>query len=118
MIGTAKPKDTENKIESADVTLVAAGLSKEATADQLEAFATKQGLRVTSCTLLTDHAKNPEFRSNTFKVTIKADDYEKAMDEKMWPYRVRVRQFKHSRKNQNDIQKEQMQQLAGSGQTN
>ena len=107
----------ENKIESADVTLVAAGLSKEATASQLETFVNSKGLRVTSCTLLTDHEKNPDARSNTFKVTIKADDYDKALDEKMWPYRVRVRLFKHFRKKQEDTQKKQMEELSGSGQS-
>ena len=118
IIGSARANNEgENKIESADVTLVAAGLSKEATASQLETFVNSKGLRVTSCTLLTDHEKNPDARSNTFKVTIKADDYDKALDEKMWPYRVRVRLFKHFRKKQEDTQKKQMEELSGSGQS-
>ena len=100
---------------------MAAELSKEATASQLETFVTSKGLRVTSCALLTDHQKNPDARSNTFKVTIKADDYDKALDEKMWPYRVRVvivRLFKHFRNKQDDTQKKQMEKLNGSGQSN
>ena len=113
VVGTAKSDEKEHKVDVADVTLVAAGLAKEATAEQLKAFVTQQGLTVTSCSLMTDPSKNPDYRSNTFKVTIKAEEYEKAMDEKMWPYRVRVRLFKHFRKNANDIQKQQMMQMDG-----
>jgi putative NADH-flavin reductase len=74
VVGTAKSDEIEHKVDVADVSLVAAGLSKEATAEQLKAFVTQQGLTVTSCSLMTDPSKNPEYRSNTFKVTIKAED--------------------------------------------
>jgi hypothetical protein len=93
-------------------------LSLNATANQLESFVVNKGLKVSSCTLLTDLEKHPDSRAKSFKVTIKADDYEKALDENMWPYRVRVRLFKHFRKNQNDTQKKQMEQLGGSGDSN
>ena len=44
--------------------------------------------------LLTQH---PEARTNTFKITIKPSDYDKAMNPDVWPYRVGVRLFRQKR---------------------
>ena len=38
-----------------------------------------------------------EARTKSFRVKIKADDYDKAMSGETWPYRVRVRPYKHFR---------------------
>ena len=37
-------------------------------------------------------------RTKSFRVKVKSEDYEKAMDSETWPSRVRVRPFKHFRK--------------------
>ena len=42
-------------------------------------------------------ASHPDARTKSFKIRIKAEDYEKAMSGETWPYRVRVRPYKHFR---------------------
>ena len=49
------------------------------------------GLQVKSCILLT---KYEGARSNTFKISIKAADYEKATNPDIWPEKVGLRKFK------------------------
>ena len=34
-------------------------------------------------------------RTRSFRVKVKASDYEKAMSDQTWPYRVKVRQYMH-----------------------
>ena len=36
-----------------------------------------------------------EARTKSFRIKVKAEDYEKAMNGETWPYRVRVRPYKH-----------------------
>ena len=36
-----------------------------------------------------------EARTRSFRIKVKAEDYEKAMSGETWPYRVHVRPYKH-----------------------
>lgn len=89
---------------AADIILVAYGVAKNVTAIQLAEFLETKGLKVVDCQLLTTYEKS---RSLSYKVTIKASDYDKSRDPATWPYRVSVRPFKHRRENainQNNLQ--------------
>ena len=85
-------KDGTEELLAADVALVASGVSKDATGDQLKEFIERKGIKVAEVIKLTKD--DAETRTNTFKVVVKTADYERAMDPEMWPYRVGVRHFK------------------------
>ena len=76
---------------SADVDLVAYGLSKDTTGVQLSQWLNRNGLVVRSCDLLT---RFEGARSLTYKIVVKASDYDKAINPDIWPARVGVRKFK------------------------
>ena len=57
---------------------------------------TSRGLRVTDIELLTKF-RIEECRSYTYRVAIKAEDYDKALDPRVWPHRVGIRIFKNKR---------------------
>ena len=52
-----------------------------------------KGLHILEC----NQVSHPQARTKSFKVKIKAEDYEKAMNGDTWPYRIRVRPYKHFR---------------------
>ena len=85
-----------DKSFAADICLVAGGVSKNATADKLTEYLQNKGLDILKCELLT--TKVELARTLSFKVTIKADNFEKAKDPNIWPYRVVVRKFVNFRK--------------------
>jgi hypothetical protein len=78
--------DTE-ELFAADANLVASGVSKDATAEQLKDFLVGKGIGVTD--------------TNTFRIAIKVADYDKAMNPSVWPYFVGVRRFKPKRYSNN-----------------
>ena len=84
------------ELVAADVALVASGVSKEATGDQLKEFLINKGISVVSVEKLT--RDEVVTRTNTFKVVIKLTDYERAMNPDIWPYRVGVRHYKPPRR--------------------
>ena len=91
VFGEAKTgKDDAVKLLAADANLVASGVSKDATCDQLAEFLESKGVKVTEIELISNA---PERRTNTFRVAIKAADYEKALQPEVWPYRVGVRRY-------------------------
>ena len=91
MFGEAKTgKDEALELLAADANLVASGVSKDATCEQLKEFIESKGVKVTEIELISNA---PERRTNTFRVAIKAADYDKAMQPEVWPYRVGVRRF-------------------------
>ena len=91
VFGEAKTgKDDAMELLAADANLVASGVSKDATGDQLKGFLENKGVNVTEIELISNA---PERRTNTFRVAIKAADYDKAMNPEVWPYRVGVRRF-------------------------
>ena len=91
---------TEDKSFAADVCLVAGGVSKNATSDKLTDYLKNKGLNILKCELLT--TKVELARTLSFKVTIKADDFEKAKNPNIWPYRVVVRKFVNFRRREVD----------------
>ena len=96
LFGQAKTgKDNQTQLLAANVNLVASGVSKAATANQLKEFLEDKGINVTEIECMTYH---PEARTNTFRVAIAIGDYEKALNPEVWPYRVAVRTFRPSKK--------------------
>ena len=81
---------------SADVDLVASGVAKDATEKKLEDFLKAKGIEVVKVECLTKQEliTDNKVRSKTFKVTVKAAQHEKAMDPRVWPFRVGVRHFR------------------------
>ena len=93
MYGTSKTgKDDNVELLAADVALVAFGISKDATSDQLKQFVEGKGITVMNIEKLT--RDDAETRTNTFKIVIKLSDYEKAMRPEIWPYRVGIRHYR------------------------
>ena len=91
VFGEAKTgKNDTEELLAADANLVASGVSKDATCDQMKDFLVNKGINVTDIELI---SKAPERRTNTFRISIKAADYDKAMMPEVWPYRVGVRRF-------------------------
>ena len=91
VFGEAKTgKNDTEELLAADANLVASGVSKDATCQQFKDFIASKGIDVTDIELISNA---PERRTNTFRVSIKASDYEKAMKPEVWPYRVGVRRF-------------------------
>ena len=82
---------------AADVELAAYGVSKDATEEQLKEFISNKGICVTDVKKLTTYE---QARTNTFKVSIKASDYDKAIRPEVWPLRVGVRLFRPKRTTQ------------------
>ena len=96
LFGQAKTgKDNQTQLLAANVNLVASGVSKAATNDQLKEFLEDKGIKVTEIECMTYH---PEARTNTFRVAIAIGDYEKALNPEVWPYRVAVRAFRPARR--------------------
>ena len=90
--GTAHDLTSEEQSFSADVDLVAYGVNTRITALQLSKLLQDKELVVKDCRLLT---KVEGARSLSYKVSIKSTDFELAKTEKIWPYMVGVRMFKH-----------------------
>ena len=88
-------EQTGNCLLTADVNLVASGVSKDATPEQLKEFIVSKGINVTDIELLTNH--KAEARSFSYRIAIKPADYEKALQPDVWPYRVSVRLYKPKR---------------------
>ena len=88
-------KDNQTQLLAANVNLVAAGVSKGATDEQLKEFLEDKGVKVEEIECLTHH---PDARTKAFRIAIAISDYEKALNPDVWPYRVAVRPFRPSRK--------------------
>ena len=88
--GTA---EMNNNIAAA-VSLVAYGVAKDASEEQLNSFLQAKNINVIECKKLTTFE---QARTHCYKVTIKASEYEKATKPEVWPYRVGVRLFKQFR---------------------
>jgi hypothetical protein len=94
---TTGGNDTE-EILAADLELVATGVSRDATNEQLKSFIVAKGIDVLEIVKLTTFE---QARTNTFKIRIKAAQYQKAIDPEMWPLRVGVRHYRQPRRDQN-----------------
>ena len=92
MFGASKTgKDDSVELLAADANLVASGVSKDATCEQLKEFIENKGVTVTDIELI---SLAPGRRTNSFRVAIKTADFDKAMDPNVWPYRVSVRRYR------------------------
>ena len=112
MYGTSKTgKDDNVELLAADVTLVAMGVSKEASDAQLKGFLENKGISVISVEKLTK--PEAETRTNTFKVVVKLSDYEKAMQPDIWPYRVGVRHYRPPKRSLQGPSWQQQSSMAG-----
>ena len=74
--------------------LVATGVSKDCSNDDLKGFFTGKGVDVIAVETLTKAEVLPIVRTKTFKVTVKAAQYEKVLMPDIWPYRVAVRHYR------------------------
>jgi hypothetical protein len=108
--GKSKNVNDDEVYLAANVNLVASGVSKDATANQLTDFLKQKGLDTVAIEKLTQH---PDARTNTFKVTIAPADYENALNPDIWPYRVAIRHFKPKRFTSQNSWQQQSQQTGG-----
>ena len=78
--------------------LVASGVSKDCKDEDLFQFLKDKGINPVSVVTLTRDEVLDQVRKKTFKVTVKAAQYEAALRPDIWPYRVAVRHFRAPRK--------------------
>ena len=92
-------KDT---LLAADVSLVASGVGKGCTTDDLKNFLAGKGINAVEVEMLTKKEVMEQVRTLTFRVAVKAADYEAALKPEVWPYRVGVRHYKAPRRERTD----------------
>ena len=83
---------------SADVNLVASGIAKDCTKDMLKDYLLDKGINVVEVEKLTKDDVIEHVRTLTFRVSIKAADYEAALKPEVWPFRVSVRHYRPPRR--------------------
>ena len=93
---------------AADVDIVVFGVAKNVNAYQIATYTERHGIKVLNCELITTWT---EARSNSFKVTIKAYQTERALSNEIWPYGVGVRRFRNQKgsarnKNSSNMEKQ------------
>ena len=87
----------ESKL-SADVSFVASGVAKDCTAEMLKEFLAERGINAVEVEQLTKAEVVPQVRTLTFRVAVKAADYESALNPEVWPFRVGVRHYRQPRR--------------------
>ena len=90
---------------AADVQLAATGINKDVTAEDMENWLKGKGLNA-KCSIETKQNVWEEVRKITMKVTIPANETDKAKDLSIWPYRVFVRLWREDKKKRNDQRQE------------
>ena len=98
--GTAKSSGVDNKetLLAANVDLVATGVGKDSTNDDLKEFLVSKGIDAVAVETLTKDEVLPNVRTKTFKITVKPAQYEMALNPEVWPYRVAVRHYRAPRR--------------------
>ena len=86
----------DTSLTAADVEIVVFGVAKDVTCYQIATYAEEQGIKIINCELLTNWS---EARSNTFKLTVKANQTKTALCESVWPFGVGVRRFRQHKGN-------------------
>ena len=72
-------------------------MNKEVTEEAIKTFMfDSKGLQLLEC----QKVSHQEARTSSFRIQVKAQDYDKAMQGETWPYRVRVRPYRHFRQRQ------------------
>ena len=105
--GTAKTSGGEgpsgvSTLLSADVSLVASGVGKGCTEENLKDFLVSKGINPVEVELLTRQDVIENVRTLTFRVAVKATDYEASLNPEVWPYRVAVRHYRAPRRDRTD----------------
>ena len=91
--GTAQDQSRDMTF-AANTDLVAYGVATQVTGIEMSKFIEDKGIKVLDCVLLT---KCEHVQTLSYKVTIRACDYEKSQDASIWPYRIGVRSFKNAK---------------------
>ena len=89
---------TATDILAADVSLVASGVGKGCTPDKLKDFLASKGINAVEVVMLTKEEVIEQVRTLTFRIAVKAADYEAALKPEVWPYRVGVRHYRAPRR--------------------
>ena len=112
--GTAKGNgDSSKPTLSANVDLVASGVSKDCTNDNLSDFLKANGIDVVQVETLTKDEVLSQVRTKTFKVTVKPEQYEDALKPDIWPLRVAVRHFRQAKQSRDKNWKDQSRNTGG-----
>ena len=102
LFGSAKSTGTgaasKETMLAADVSLVASGVGKGCTPDNLSDFLAGKGINPVEVVMLTKQEVISEVRTLTFRVTVKPEQYEAALKPEVWPYRVAVRHYRQPRR--------------------
>ena len=99
-VGSAKANNSggdDTKL-SGDVSLVATGVAKDCTEDDLKQYLAGKGIETVDVERLTKPEVMDMVRTVTFRVAIKAVDYDAALKPEVWPYRVGVRHYRAPRR--------------------
>ena len=112
VFGNGTTASNNDHVLSADVNLVASGVSKQATPDQIKEFLEQKGIHVTDIELLTKFFIN-ESKSYTYRIAIRPSDYELALKPESWPFRVSVRLFRNKRRQQEESSWDQQSRRSG-----
>ena len=98
--GSAKSTGDDNveTLLAADVDLVASGVGKDCTNENLKDFLKGRGIEAVAVETLTKDEILSQVRTKTFKVTVKPSQYEAALKPEVWPYRVAVRHYRAPRR--------------------
>ena len=98
--GSAKTSGDQNveTMLAADVDLVASGVGKDCTDEDMSQFLKGRGIEAVAVETLTKKEVLDQVRTKTFKITVKAAQYEAALKPEVWPYRVAVRHYKAPRR--------------------
>ena len=106
LFGSARSTGTgasaQETMLAADVSLVASGVGKGCTPENLSAFLVGKGINPVEVVMLTKPEVINEVRTLTFRVAVKPEEYEAALKPEVWPYRVAVRHFKAPRRERSD----------------
>ena len=93
---------------AAPVDLFVFNVNKDVTTDSIVGFMkSSKGLDILEC----NKVSHVDARTQSFRIKVKAEDYDKALNGDTWPYRVRVRVYRHFRQRDEGGQFE----LAGQG---
>ena len=102
--GTAKPTSNSSNQDmlAADVSLVASSLDKECDEHKLKVFLEERGIHPVDIVMMkkqdVNETETKNWRTKSFKVTVKAGEHETALKPETWPYRVAVRYWRAERR--------------------
>ena len=77
---------------------MASGVAKDCTTDMLKEYLADKGLNTVEVEQLTKPEVVDQVRTLTFRVAVKASDYETAINPDIWPFRVAVRHYRPPRR--------------------